>query len=69
MDVTEELRQITAPTLVIAGARDRLAPPKTARAVSDQIAGSRFVVLPRAGHVLMYDRPEEFNRLVLGFLQ
>ena len=32
------------------------------------IQGSRLVVVPDAGHNVMFERPEQFNRLVLDFL-
>jgi len=32
------------------------------------IPGARKVVLPGADHLPMMRRPEEFNRIVLGFL-
>ena len=67
-DVTDILPDIVQPTLVIWGENDVLLPPALGEAIAAGIRDSRFVLLPRAGHVLMVDSPLEFNREVLAFL-
>ena len=67
-DVTGLLPQIMQPTLVIWGEHDVLLPPDLGRALSAGIARSRWVLLQGAGHVLMVDAPEAFNREVTAFL-
>jgi pimeloyl-ACP methyl ester carboxylesterase len=49
-DRTPLLRTITAPTLVIHGARDRLVPPSGGRATARAIPGSRLLLIPGMGH-------------------
>ncbi len=68
-DVTEALAQITAPTLLLWGAQDKLVPVEVAEAVRQVLKNARLEVLSGAGHVPMWDQPEQFNRLVLDFLQ
>lgn len=67
-DVTGLLPQIMQSTLVIWGEHDVLLPPDLGRALSAGIARSRWVLLQGAGHVLMVDAPEAFNREVTAFL-
>ena len=67
-DVTDLLPEIVQPTLVIWGKNDVLLPPALGEAIAAGIRGSQFVLLPHAGHVLMVDAPDEFNREVLAFL-
>lgn len=69
-DALDRLDQIAAPTLVVAGERDRLTPPWTCREVAAGIPDARFRLIdgPGSSHVLPLERPEEFNALVLGFL-
>ena len=55
-------------TLVIWGERDALVPAEIGRALSAAIPGARYEEIPRAGHVVMVDAPDTFNRLVLDFL-
>jgi pimeloyl-ACP methyl ester carboxylesterase len=50
-DVTDRLWRIDVPTLVLAGARDVIVPVAQQRALADEISGSRFQMIPNAGHV------------------
>jgi pimeloyl-ACP methyl ester carboxylesterase len=51
-DRTEELRAITAPTLVVHGDRDRMVHPSGATATARAIPGARLVTIPGMGHDL-----------------
>jgi len=62
------LSSIAAPTLLVWGERDLLVPLELGQALHQAIQGSRLVVVPGAGHNVMFERPEQFNRLVLDFL-
>lgn len=67
-DVGPALSAIRAPTLLLWGQRDRIAPLRTAHLLDDRIAGSRLVVLERAGHVPMEDAPAAFVTRVRAHL-
>ena len=67
-DLRADLAQITQPTLVIWGEHDTLMPPAVGEAVHRWLPHSQLVVIPRAGHNPMWDRPSDFNRIVLDFL-
>lgn len=67
-DTTEILKQIVSPTLLVFGDRDNLVPVASGETMHTLIAGSRLEVIEGAGHVLMWDHPKTFNRLVLEFL-
>ena len=49
-DRTEALSQITAPTLVVHGDRDRIVRPDGGPATADAISGARFLTIPGMGH-------------------
>jgi 3-oxoadipate enol-lactonase len=66
--ITEQLSQIALPVLVLCGELDTLKPVRYSQLIHRQIPGSEFIVVPEAGHALSYERPQEFNTLVLGFL-
>jgi pimeloyl-ACP methyl ester carboxylesterase len=68
-DVRPLLGRIAAPTLVLWGGRDTIVPVAHAADFRAAIPGARLVVLPRAAHNPMVDRPAEFNRAVLRFLR
>jgi pimeloyl-ACP methyl ester carboxylesterase len=67
-DLRETLGEIRVPTLVLWGADDPLLPAAGARAFRGSIAGARLLLLPRAGHLPMLTRPDEFNRAIVAFL-
>ena len=58
VDGAASAAKITCPTLLILGERDMMSPLKAGRALAAQIAGSRTIVLPGAGHMMMIERPE-----------
>lgn len=67
-DHTEALGSITAPTLVIVGAEDRVAPPQESRTIAASIPGARLEVVDGAGHLSNQEKPDEVADLVIGFL-
>lgn len=67
-DTTTALAQITAPTLLVWGEHDVLVPPALGTAAQQLLRGSELVVLNGAGHNVMWDRADDFNRVVLQFL-
>lgn len=67
-DSTDRVHAINAPTLVITGTEDRIVTPGSSRELAERIPNSRFVSIDRSGHLLFIERSEEFNDIVLGFL-
>jgi pimeloyl-[acyl-carrier protein] methyl ester esterase len=67
-DLRGELKRVRAPTLVIAGAYDRLTPPGASEALAAGIAGSRLEIIPRAAHAPFLSHRERFVELVGDFL-
>ena len=65
----DDLGHVAAPTLLIAGERDPLAPPKTMERMRDAIRGARLVVLPGCGHLAHLEDPAGFGAAVRGFLR
>ena len=68
LDVTADLHKITAPTLVIVGECDILKPRKYAEIIAREIPNAEFAVVPHAGHAVLWEQPDLFNSLILGFL-
>jgi pimeloyl-ACP methyl ester carboxylesterase len=54
-DRTEQLRRITAATLVVHGDRDLIVHPSGGRATADAIPGARHISIPGMGHHLAPD--------------
>src|SRR5437763_16579281 len=68
-DIRDYLKAIQAPTLLIWGVNDSLVPPVLGDVLRQEIAQARLFLLKKAGHVGMFDQPEEFNAAVLAFLR
>jgi pimeloyl-ACP methyl ester carboxylesterase len=66
---SERLRAISAPTVVVHGALDRLCPPANGRRVSELIPDARYVELAGVGHLIPQERPEALVRLIEGAVQ
>lgn len=56
------------PTLLIWGGRDRAVFPQSAEPLKAQFHNAELVIIPDAGHLPYEEVPEEFNRIVLDFL-
>jgi pimeloyl-ACP methyl ester carboxylesterase len=66
-DALDRLPQITAPTLVLAGEIDMIAPPRFGRVVAEAIPGARFEVMPGEAHQPFQEVPDEWNARVEAF--
>lgn len=62
------LGDITAPTTILSGGRDRIVPPHAARALARQIPGTRLVVARHAGHLLPHRAPQLIADVILTAL-
>ncbi len=66
-ELVEQMRALTVPTLVLTGDEDWpcLAPGIL---MKQQIPTAALAVMPNCGHAINIEDPDEFNRLVVGFL-
>lgn len=68
-DVTAELAAVTAPTLLVWGARDEVVPIEEASIWLEWMPDARLIVIPGAGHVPMVDSPVELAEAIRPFLE
>jgi len=68
-DVARRLKEIQAPTLVLVGAEDVPDIHAIADRLAREIPGARRSTIANTAHVPSMERPEEFDELVLGFLE
>ena len=66
--VMDELRRITAPTLVVVGEEDVATVPAKAARIVEAIAGARRVTIPRAGHSSTVEEPAAVTAAIVRFL-
>jgi len=66
-DACDRLPQIKAPTLILAGKKDRCIPHENAEIMAKLIPNSRLVYFENSGHMLQEDI-EKVTDTILGFL-
>lgn len=64
----EELAQIKQPTCLIWGNNDSITPPFVAKEFNRLIPNSELHFIDECGHAPMMEVPEEFNKILDGFL-
>lgn len=67
LDITADLAKVAVPTLVLATTADSLVLPEGSRALAAGIEGARYAEID-SDHVVMVERPKEWLKPVLGFL-
>ena len=68
VNFTARLQEINAPTCIICGEKDQLKGLPYARILKQHIPHAELHILKGAGHASCWERPAEFNTVVLGFL-
>ena len=56
------------PTLVLAGAADRMTPARQAAKLAETIKGAQLVTLPDCGHMMMVEKPDATLDALAEFL-
>jgi len=67
-DATGLLREVRVPTLFVVGEEDGVSPPAEMQEMHEQVPGSSFVKVPRAGHLSNLEDPAAFNASLREFL-
>ena len=68
LNLTGQINQISAPTLVLVGEEDILKPRKYSEIIARKIPNANLVIIPHAGHAVCLEKPAAFNSAVLGFV-
>jgi proline iminopeptidase len=68
VEYTDRLATIKVPTLILVGEHDEC-DPSLSEAMHEKIAGSKVVVLPKAGHMTFVDQTGMFTDAVSRFLR
>lgn len=67
-NVFDRLPEIKSPTLALVGADDILTPPCCSEEIAAHVPAGRLQVLPRGGHGVILEYPDEANAALLAFL-
>ncbi|HZR15520.1 MAG TPA: alpha/beta fold hydrolase [Acidimicrobiia bacterium] len=67
LDLVPDIGRIDLPTLVLSGTADVITPPAESRRIAATIPGARLETFEGAGHMLMLERADEVDRLIVDF--
>ena len=68
VNFTQRLGEIKMPTCILVGEKDLLKGTAYAEIIKNRIPQAEYHILKGAGHASCWERPEEFNSVLLGFL-
>jgi 3-oxoadipate enol-lactonase len=68
-DFTAQLPSLRLPVLVVCGADDPGTPASDNRRLAGLVPGGRYEEIPNARHFPNVERPDEFNRIMIGWLE
>jgi 3-oxoadipate enol-lactonase len=68
-DFTGQLSSLPIPVLVVCGADDPGTPATENRRLASLVSEGRYEEIPNARHFPNVERPEEFNRIMMGWLE
>jgi pimeloyl-ACP methyl ester carboxylesterase len=66
--VSSDLQTVGKPMLILWGAEDAVTPVKYAERLHREIAGSHLVIVPDAGHMILFDAPDAVANAVVDFI-
>ncbi len=66
-DVAKRIGAVKIPTLIVVGSDDRLTPVKYSKFLNEAIYGAEMTVIENAGHLVMLEQPQAFNRALVAF--
>jgi len=69
INVTQRLKEIACPMLIIVGEQDPGTPVAMAREIHEATPGSELVIIPSAAHLSNIEQPQAFTAALLDFLE
>jgi len=67
-DASKSVSKIKCPTLIIVGSDDKVTPPEQSKELHTLIPNSKLVVIPNAGHLVLYEKPQELIKEIMNFI-
>ena len=68
-DASPWLSEVKCPTLVVVGKDDKVTPVEQNERIAELIPNARLVVVEGAGHLILYEKPDELNSLIESFVE
>ena len=69
LDIEDEIGRITAPTLFMGGAEDKVGGPEALmRTLAAKVPGASYVPVPQAAHIANLQNEAGYNAILRAFL-
>lgn len=68
-DILDKMGAIDVPCLILCGTTDKMTPIKYSQYSHDKIKTSELVLIAKAGHMVMLERPNEVNKAIESFVE
>jgi pimeloyl-ACP methyl ester carboxylesterase len=68
-DIMDKVQEIKLPALIICGELDAMTPVKYSNYLGAKLANSRVVIIPRATHLALAEKPEAVNKAIADFVK
>jgi pimeloyl-ACP methyl ester carboxylesterase len=68
-DLSTEMASIDLPTLIICGDVDKMTPLKISSQIQETVEGSKLVVVPNAGHMVIIEQPQVVSEQIGDFIK
>ena len=68
-NMSKDLPSMKTPTCIIWGENDTVTPPNVAKEFHELLPDSDLYWIPECGHAPMMEHPEDFNRILAGWLE
>nr|WP_320166346.1 aminotransferase class III-fold pyridoxal phosphate-dependent enzyme [uncultured Methylophaga sp.] len=68
-DYTSQLARLSMPALIIAGGQDKYTLPEYSKTMTANLSDAELVIIDDANHLLTFTHHQEFNHLLLSFLE
>ena len=68
-DASPWLREIKTPTLIVVGRDDKVTPVSESETLHKLIPNSGLVIIENAGHLVLYEKADELNRVINEFIE
>jgi pimeloyl-ACP methyl ester carboxylesterase len=68
-NIMNRLKEIKMPALIICGLEDQLTPVKYSEYLKNNIPNSKLEIIADAGHMVMLEKPKEFNEILEKFIK
>ncbi|MCB2191547.1 MAG: alpha/beta hydrolase [Deltaproteobacteria bacterium] len=67
-DVTERLKSLILPTLIVAGSEDKMTPPKLSQVMAQAIPDAELKIIEGGGHMVQLEKFREVNQAIAEFM-